>query len=107
MTHPQPTYGFSIIKASAYEFTYLPDTVWSDSFTAILANKPPLVFCDLNAKPDDAIKNHMCESDIIRKAIPVTGKSTAYIGMHLPDEGGKDIDQLHYSRPGEEYEIGK
>jgi ribonuclease BN (tRNA processing enzyme) len=107
MSHPQPTYGFSIINGTSYTFTYLSDTVWSDSFVPILAKKPPLVFCDLNAKPDESNKKHMCEDDILCKAIPITGVATRYIGMHLSDNEGRDIGQLHYSRVGVEYEIGK
>ncbi|MBN1577569.1 MAG: hypothetical protein JW913_13505 [Chitinispirillaceae bacterium] len=106
MAHPTPTCGFSVVEDGGYLFTYLADTVWSDSFIPVLANKPRIVFCDLNGAPDDAIKQHMSERDIVEKAIPVTGTSTRYIGVHLSEVGERDLDFLHYSRVGEEYEIG-
>ena len=106
MAHPMPTYGFSIVGKSGYSFTYFADTVWSDSFLPILANKPRVVFCDLNSRPDEKIKQHMTEQEIVEKALPVTGSSTRYVGVHLSREGGEERECLHYSKAGEEYGIG-
>ncbi len=105
MAHSKPTYGFSVIKSGSFKFTYLCDTTWSDSFAPILANKPAIVFCDLNSHPGDKIKQHMSECDIIEKAIPITGTSTRYVGVHLSGVETRDSDCLKYSRIGEEYDV--
>ena len=105
MNHSRETYGFSILEKDRYLITYLIDTKWHDSFTAILANRPKYVFCDLNSHPDDKIKQHLSEKEIVEKAIPVTGTDTEYVGIHLSGATGKDLPNLHYSQIGEMYEV--
>lgn len=106
MNHSKETYGFSLIKESKYRLTYLIDTKWHDSFADILSHKPEYVFCDLNSQSDDKIKEHMCENDIVEKALPLTGTATKYIGIHLSGLPASDLANLHYSRVGEKYELG-
>jgi hypothetical protein len=43
--------------------------------------------------------------DIIEKAIPITGSSTRYVGVHLSGITTRDSGCLKYSRVGEEYDI--
>jgi ribonuclease BN (tRNA processing enzyme) len=104
MAHSRLAYGFSILEHGSYRLTYLCDTKWSDSFREILMKKPKYVFCDLNSHPDDKIREHMTELDILENAIPITGKSTQYVGVHLSGVNEKDNDQLRYSRVGDEYQ---
>lgn len=105
MNHSKETYGFSIIENGRYLMTYLIDTKWDESFTALLTNKPKYVFCDLNSQPDDKIKQHLSEKEIVEKAISITGTDTEYIGIHLSGVSGKDLRNLHYSQTGETYEV--
>ena len=105
MNHAKETYGFSIIDQGKYKLTYLADTKWDDSFSQILLKKPQVVICDLNSSTSDRIKAHMSESDIIEKAMRLTGKDTQYIGTHLRDDQSSDRENLQYAQPGREYKI--
>ncbi len=105
MNHSKETYGFSILENSRYLMTYLIDTLWDQSFTNILTNKPKYVFCDLNSQPDDKIKQHLSEKEIVEKALLVTGTETQYVAIHLSGTNGRDLPNLHYSQTGETYEI--
>jgi len=105
MAHSKPTYGFSILEGESYRLSYLCDTKWNDSFAEILRKKPVLVLCDLNSHPDGKIKEHMTERDILEKALPITGRATNYIGIHLSGITTKDYEKLKFSKPGDEYEF--
>jgi phosphoribosyl 1,2-cyclic phosphodiesterase len=105
MFHPKETYGFSIIRDNRYDVTYLPDTVWDDSFSGILENRPRYCICDLNSDDADRIPVHMAEKDIVDRAIPVTGDATTYVGTHLRDNRVSTKKNIVYARPGTRIEI--
>lgn len=100
MNHSRETYGFSIIRNGAYELTYLPDTIWDDSFIKIISNRPKYIICDLNGDSSDGMRVHMAEQDIAEKAIPVTGDATVYIGTHLRDYRTSSRGEIIYATPG-------
>jgi ribonuclease BN (tRNA processing enzyme) len=106
MSHSLETFGFSILDKKGYLLTYLADTIWNDSFIDILSRKPRYVICDLNGEKKDTIKQHMSESDIIEKAMPVTGNDTTYIGTHLRHDRVSRHDKLVYIKAGSTIEVG-
>jgi hypothetical protein len=105
MSHSKETYGYSIIRDNNYELTYLPDTVWDDSFLEIISNRPKYVICDLNGDSDDSMRVHMAEKDITEKAIPVTGDATIYVGTHLQDNRITSHEKILYAMAGTKIEI--
>ena len=107
MNHSKETYGFSLVEDGVYLLTYLIDTKWDDSFVAILANEPKFVLCDLNSQPNDKIREHMTEEDIMQKALAITGTATQYVGIHLSGVPTKNKEYLRYSKVGDFVEIGK
>jgi ribonuclease BN (tRNA processing enzyme) len=107
MNHSKETYGFSLLENGSYIMTYLIDTKWDDSFVEILSHQPKYVLCDLNSHPDDKIREHLTESDIVKRAMPITGANTRYIGIHLSGIHSGDVPFLSYSRIGETFEVGK
>jgi ribonuclease BN (tRNA processing enzyme) len=106
MNHPKETYGFSVLDAGVYLFTYIIDTKWDDSFLEILSNKPKYVFCDLNSRPDDKIREHLTERELMKKALPITGSATKYIGIHLSGVRTQDQEHIRYSKVGDVVEVG-
>ena len=107
MNHSKETYGFSLVENGVYVMTYLIDTKWDESFVEILSHQPQYVFCDLNTHCDDKIREHLTESDIVKRAMPITGTNTRYIGIHLSGIYSGDLPFLSYSRIGETFEVGK
>ncbi len=105
MAHEKETYGFSILRDGECLLTYLADTRWDPSVGEILARKPRYVICDQNSGPGDAVKVHMAESDIIEKALPITGDATVYVGTHLRAERASRRAALIYASAGMELEI--
>jgi hypothetical protein len=105
MSHSKETYGFSIVRDDRYELTYLSDTVWDDSFFAIISNKPKYVICDLNSDPGDKVQVHMAEKDILEKAMPVTVNATTYVGTHLKENRVSGHRNLMYAVPGTRIEL--
>lgn len=103
MNHSKETYGFSLLEKSAFAMTYLIDTKWDESFVGILSKKPKYIFCDLNSNPDDKIRVHLSEKDLVDKAFPITGTATQYVGIHLSGIRNSDLPNLRYSRVGETY----
>jgi len=107
MSHSKETYGYTITRDNNYELTYLPDTVWDDSFLEIISNRPKYVVCDLNGDSEDKLRVHMAERDITEKAVPVTGDSTIYIGTHLQDNRTAGHEKILYAMAGTRIEIIK
>jgi ribonuclease BN (tRNA processing enzyme) len=106
MNHSKETYGFSVIDAGVYLLTYFIDTKWDDSFVEILSNKPKYVFCDLNSQPDDKIREHLTEEELMKKALPITGGATQYVGIHLSGVRTSNQEFLKYSQVGDVVEVG-
>ncbi len=107
MNHSKETYGFSLVENGVYIMTYLIDTKWDKSFAEILSKSSEYVFCDLNSHPNDKIREHLTESDIVERAIPITGTNTRYIGIHLSGIHSSNVPFLSYSRIGDKYQVGK
>ena len=105
MAHSKETYGFSIFRNGECLLVYLADTRWDDSFLKILSERPACVICDLNGGPADRIKQHMSESEIIEKAMLVTGGATRYIGTHLRRDCASAHENLIYARAGTTIEV--
>ncbi len=101
LDHLINTYGFSLChEDKRVDFAYVADTRWCESLRTLLNNKPRVVLIDLNGEDNDQERVHLSMGDLIRKAIPLTGKQTKYFGTHLRKEFDTTDSRVNCARSG-------
>lgn len=100
LNHLVDTFGFALGKDNQVEFAYVADTLWCESIATILNSRPQVVLIDLNGRDDDPDRVHLSMSDLMQKAIPITGDDTHYYGTHLVDEFDSPIPCIKCAKPG-------
>ncbi len=107
LNHSDETYGFEVRQKKKTPFVYIADTLWCDSIADVLKKKPNHVLLDMNGEPDDPVKVHLSEDDLIEKAFPITGQETIYYGTHMKADKLSKLDQLIYAQPGQIIEVNE
>jgi ribonuclease BN (tRNA processing enzyme) len=101
LDHLIDTYGFSLShEVNRVDFAYVADTRWCESLHTVLSHKPRVVLIDLNGKDNDPERVHLSIGDLMRKAIPLTGRQTEYFGTHLREEFDTTNSCVRCARPG-------
>ena len=101
LDHLINTYGFSLAhEDNRVDFAYVADTRWCESLHTALSHKPRVVLIDLNGKDNDPERVHLSIGDLMRKAIPLTGRQTEYFGTHLREEFDTTNSCVRCARPG-------
>ena len=101
LDHLIDTYGFSLShEVNRVDFAYVADTRWCESLHTVLSHKPRVVLIDLNGKDSDPERVHLSIGDLMRKAIPLTGRQTEYFGTHLREEFDTTNSCVRCARPG-------
>lgn len=101
MYHSIENYGFSIYEKNNVLLTYFSDTIWNDKLLQEIKEGPSAVITDLNGEATDAVKVHLCEEDLIDKAIPFSKDYTIYYGTHLKKEKKSNNARIKYISPGD------
>ena len=101
LDHLIDTYGFSLShEVNRVDFAYVADTRWCESLHTVLSHKPRVVLIDLNGKDNDPERVHLSIGDLMRKAIPLTGRQTEYFGTHLRKEFDTTVSRVKCAKPG-------
>ena len=101
LDHLIDTYGFSLAhEDNRVDFAYVADTRWCESLHTALSHKPRVVLIDLNGKDNDPERVHLSIGDLMRKAIPLTGRQTEYFGTHLRKEFDTTVSRVKCAKPG-------
>ena len=101
LDHLIDTYGFSLAhEDNSVDFAYVADTCWCESLHTVLSDKPRVVLIDLNGKDNDPERVHLSIGDLMRKAIPLTGRQTKYFGTHLRKEFDTTVSCVRCAKPG-------
>ena len=101
LDHLIDTYGFSLAyEDESVDFAYVADTRWCESLHTVLNNKPRVVLIDLNGEDNDHKRVHLSIGDLMRKAIPLTGRQTKYFGTHLRKEFDTTVSCVNCAKPG-------
>jgi ribonuclease BN (tRNA processing enzyme) len=101
LDHLIDTYGFSLAhEDNSIDFAYVADTRWCESLHTVLSKKPRVVLIDLNGKDNDRERVHLSIGDLMRNAIPLTGRQTKYFGTHLRKEFDTTVSCVRCAKPG-------
>ena len=71
----------------------------------MLSNKPRVVLIDLNGQDNDPERVHLSIGDLMRKAIPLTGRETKYFGTHLRKEFDTTVSCVRCAEPGMDIDL--
>jgi len=101
LDHLIDTYGFALAhEDESVDFAYVADTRWCESLHTVLNNKPRVVLIDLNGEDNDHKRVHLSTGDLMRKAIPLTGRQSKYFGTHLRKEFDTTVSCVNCAKPG-------